>query len=264
MNWEIFKDHVFCINLEERPDRLREVSADLLRIGLLPFTEFYHPKRSTISGAVGCYISHITVLKTARERGLKWVLILEDDLLFDETVIKTHLEKFIGYLPQFFERTDWDMLFIGHCPVGAEKPIHQDGEFRIYRTSSTQTHGYIANLQSPQITKMIDSPLPVEDVIRAGSSIYHIDWYYSNTMRQYAIYPMMVFQRPESVSDNFWGTIGEQFRSAGLPESVRINEALAIRYPFPVSSNRLINLVPHGLRLGVHKLLGNLVMYPLL
>jgi hypothetical protein len=264
MNWEIFKDHVFCINLEERPERLRDVSTDLSKIGLLSLTEFYKTKRSTVSGAVGCYISHVTVLRTARERGLKWALILEDDLLFDETVVKTHLDKLTEYLPQFLERTDWDMLFIGHCPVGAEKPIYQNGEFRVYRSSSTQTHGYIVNLQSSRIEKMIDSPLPTEDIIRAGSSIYHIDWYYSNNMRQYAIYPMMVFQRPDSPSDNFWGVIAEQFRSAALPEEIRISEALAIRYPFPVSPIRLINCIPHVLRLGAHKLLGNVIMYPLL
>lgn len=262
MSWELFKDHTFCINLVERPDRLRDVSADLHKIGLLEYTEFYHPLRSTISGAVGCYTSHVIVQQAARDKGLKWALILEDDLLFDEAVIREHLQKLIEYLPTFIERDDWDMLFIGHNPAAASVPIYKKDEFRVYKTCSTQTHAYIVNLESSSIKKMLDAPLPTEDIIQNGKSIYHIDCHYSDTTRQYAIYPMMVFQRPESASDNHWG-IMECARKYNTPESVRIHEALVVRYPFPVSATYTTNWISHGVRIAAHKILGNLLLYPL-
>lgn len=72
-------DKVFYINLDKRADRKSEIEAELTAFGL-PFERF-----SAIShefGAVGCSKSHVAVLKLAKERKYKRILILEDDFTF--------------------------------------------------------------------------------------------------------------------------------------------------------------------------------------
>jgi len=261
MSLELFKDRTFCINLKERTDRLEVVSEDLRKVGLLPYTEFYHSERSKVSGAVGCWTSHISVMRLARDRGLDWVLVFEDDLLFEEDLMKRNLDKLLAFLPEFLKRTDWGTIFLGHAPVAAEAPIHTDGDFRVYRTCTTLAHAYIANLKCDDIKKIINVPLPTVDVIQNAKSIYHIDQTFADQTVQYAIYPMFVFQRPEAGSDNDWG-YAELFRSQNTPEACRNHEELVIRYPMPIFKYQLLNAVPHVLfRLAPQLVFGKFMLY---
>jgi glycosyl transferase family 25 len=70
---------VYVINLDRRTDRLTEITEELNKIGL-PFKRFSAIDRKP--GILGCGLSHLAVLKEARERGLKNVLIFEDDFTF--------------------------------------------------------------------------------------------------------------------------------------------------------------------------------------
>jgi glycosyl transferase family 25 len=70
---------IYVINLDHRVDRLAEVSKELGDMGLR-FTRF--PAIKTTPGILGCGLSHLAVLKEARERKLPCVLIFEDDFMF--------------------------------------------------------------------------------------------------------------------------------------------------------------------------------------
>lgn len=83
-----FFDAIYIINLRSRPDRLREVRAQLETIGVpsdAPNVHWHHPTKPTdaagfpSAGARGCFMSHLAVLTDARDRGVGSVLILEDD-----------------------------------------------------------------------------------------------------------------------------------------------------------------------------------------
>jgi len=74
-----FVDMVFYINLDHRVDRKEAIEAELYKVGL-PFERF--PAIAHAFGAVGCSQSHLAVLKLARQRKYKRVLILEDDFMF--------------------------------------------------------------------------------------------------------------------------------------------------------------------------------------
>ena len=72
-------DGIFYINLEKRTDRRDLIEMDLNKVGIdaerfvgIPFEP----------GIVGCGKSHLAVMKLAKERGYKNVLILEDDFKF--------------------------------------------------------------------------------------------------------------------------------------------------------------------------------------
>lgn len=58
---------------------------------------------------MGCYLSHLKALRTARDQRLKSVLILEDDAVFAQNKRAiASFENAMAELPQ-----DWDLLFLG-------------------------------------------------------------------------------------------------------------------------------------------------------
>ena len=71
-------DHIFYINLDKRMDRKTEFETSMARVGWKSerFSGIYCPPPR---GIVGCTKSHLAVLKLAKERKYKNVLIFEDD-----------------------------------------------------------------------------------------------------------------------------------------------------------------------------------------
>ena len=83
-------DKIFYINLDKRTDRREEIEQELSNYELN--AERYAGIYTPHSGIVGCGYSHLNVLKLAKERGYKNVLILEDDFQF--VVSKEEFEEF--------------------------------------------------------------------------------------------------------------------------------------------------------------------------
>lgn len=65
----------FVINLERRPDRLESIKKEMDYLGW----DFELFKAVDTNSHVGCTLSHTAILKIAKERGYKEVLIIEDD-----------------------------------------------------------------------------------------------------------------------------------------------------------------------------------------
>lgn len=102
-----FIDHIFYINLEYRTDRKEEVEKELNDFGL-SFERFNAIKKDY--GPTGCLLSHLEVLKLARERNYKNVLIFEDDFTF--LVSK---EEFETQIKNFFALDlPYDVLFLSY------------------------------------------------------------------------------------------------------------------------------------------------------
>jgi len=102
-------DAIFYINLDKRQDRRAEIERELERMGLqaerFPAIEYPPP-----NGIVGCGKSHLQIIKMAKERGYKNVLVLEDDFIF--TVSK---EEFQEYLTKILDPAiDFDVCFISY------------------------------------------------------------------------------------------------------------------------------------------------------
>jgi len=71
---------IIYINLASRTDRLTEIQSELTRMGVSDAERFEAIQRKP--GIVGCGYSHLAVLKLAKERGYKEILIMEDDFVF--------------------------------------------------------------------------------------------------------------------------------------------------------------------------------------
>jgi glycosyl transferase family 25 len=103
-------EHIFYINLEKRTDRRVHIENVLKNYDLLDISERYVAIETAHSGIIGCSQSHLNVLKLAKERGYKNVLILEDD--FEFIVPKEELEPKIKYL--FENYPDFDVCMLSH------------------------------------------------------------------------------------------------------------------------------------------------------
>ena len=127
-------DGVFYINLDKRDDRNAEVLLEFDKVGLA-VERFSGIEMKP--GIVGCGYSHLAVLKLARERGYKNVLIFEDD--FEFLVSKSEFWKQIN---QFFSsNVDYDVLMLSYN-LEKSAPVN-DIFFKVL--AATTASAYIVN-----------------------------------------------------------------------------------------------------------------------
>jgi len=93
------------INLDRRTDRRAEFEAECDRLGITVerFSACIDPR----GPSYGCTLSHLTVLKCARERGYPSVLIFEDD--FQCLITKSQWEDVLAHLPE-----DYDVVMLSY------------------------------------------------------------------------------------------------------------------------------------------------------
>ena len=84
-------DKIIYINLDSRQDRRTEIESVLQDYSLTNAERFPAIYRDPPMGIAGCGYSHLAVLKLAKERKYKHVLILEDDFIF--TISKERVEE---------------------------------------------------------------------------------------------------------------------------------------------------------------------------
>jgi GR25 family glycosyltransferase involved in LPS biosynthesis len=185
--------HAFYINLLSRPDRKQHVEEQLQIIGLKAerFNAIKLP-----NGAIGCSMSHLKCLETAKENNWPHVLIVEDDIKFlDPNLFKTQLNTFLT------KHNDWDVVIIG----GNNVPPYQNIDETCVRVFSCQTTtGYLVNGHyfdtlienfRTGIRKLLEHP--------TQHILYAIDKYWFQLQKKdkwYLIIPLTVTQR-EDYSD---------------------------------------------------------------
>lgn len=150
-------EEVVCINLVERPDRLEHMNK-LIKDHNLSIN-FYHPSKNNENPRLGCATSHYNMVKYAKEKGLRNILILEDDIFFINPI-----ESCIP-LPDVY-----DMLFFGGIPV--QFFDHENNPIYTYpygvswiRSSTWCAHAYIVN--NSIYDDILNSGIPTDEPIDA-------------------------------------------------------------------------------------------------
>ena len=90
-------EKIFYINLSHREDRNASIVSQLKKLGVKEEKiERIEAEHDVLNGHRGCALSHIKALKLAQEKGLREVLILEDDAFFlaDNDEIEAHQVTF--------------------------------------------------------------------------------------------------------------------------------------------------------------------------
>lgn len=125
--------NIFYINLEHRTDRKAHVESELAKMGWTDYTRFNAIKLH--DGRVGCSMSHLKILKMAREMDLDYVTIIEDDIEF------TNPEKYKLMLKAFFKKNlDYDVFLLAG---NIRKPITKVDGFAYRVQKSFTTTGYV-------------------------------------------------------------------------------------------------------------------------
>jgi len=121
------------INLEKRTDRKKEIESELRRMGIENFKRF--PAVNHEKTEIGCFLSHLNLLKEARDKKHKNVLVLEDD--FEFVVSKEDFWKFMNSIKDL----DYDVIMFVY-----NTQAHEDFNDNLIKVKSAQTAaGYLVN-----------------------------------------------------------------------------------------------------------------------
>jgi GR25 family glycosyltransferase involved in LPS biosynthesis len=112
-------DHVYCINLERRPDRKRSASEQFAIHGI-ENVEFIKATDGKLHAPLdieitpsewGCADSHIRIWRDILEKGYETVLIFEDDVRIHDGFLEN-----LGFIFQDMKDQEWDFINLGPTP----------------------------------------------------------------------------------------------------------------------------------------------------
>lgn len=180
-----FFDKSYIINLPERLDRREKMKQELKMLGLFESSEqvvFFPAVRPTDKGefpsigSKGCFLSHLAVLKEAKNQNLNNLLIMEDDLSFTHFLIKEQ-----DVIVNELQRLNWDFVYLGHVVKSA--PI-KESIFCEYFEPLMLSHFLAVNKKT--IAQLVDF---FEEVLRRPGGHpeggpMHVDGAYSTFRKQ--------------------------------------------------------------------------------
>jgi hypothetical protein len=163
-------ERIFIINADDRPDRydsvLRELAiarAPLDRVTRIRAIAGERELYGDAAGQIGCMSSHLVALKSAREQGLRNILVLEDDFCFTSDI-----EQHLADLGSFFARDyDYWVCLIATSKFGPIVP--KDDLIAESLQACTNTAGHF--LSAEGISRVIDVyENAVEQLKRTGEA----------------------------------------------------------------------------------------------
>lgn len=135
--YSTFVDKILFINLDNRKDRLDEITYQFKKMGipnnLIQRVDAIYDKDC---GYMGCVLSHMKALKIAKQNKWKNVLIFEDDFIFN-----IPKERFLFLLKTLYQYMDnWDVFMLS-----VEHSVLNDTNINMFKRviSGTTASGYI-------------------------------------------------------------------------------------------------------------------------
>jgi hypothetical protein len=191
---------VFVINLDGRPDRwlniqkiCRQCGVNAQRISAVRKSPGWH----------GCALSHAKCARTAKERGLPWILVLEDDCVFS----REDWQRFLQILPYLWENRDKWEFFNGGITYISNFELMDPGR-RLMRANGYAAHFILYNDKAyDKIAAWTDTEGPC-------------DVYFDRCFKSVVTYPLIGRQMPshsdivESTQDysGFFSSTEEKMR----------------------------------------------------
>ena len=128
-------DRIYCINLDDRPDRWQYAQDQFARFGLnrritrfsaidvrndpgLRANEKLLRNNFSLLAMCGCMLSHRKIIETARDENLDNVLVFEDDIRFLEDNVGS-IDRSLNQLGQL----DWDVFYLGATYLFRLEPL---------------------------------------------------------------------------------------------------------------------------------------------
>lgn len=108
MNAFDFFDEIYCINLDERTDRWQHAQQEFVKVGIIDRVKRFSAIRDD-DGRIGIMKSNLAIVKIAKEKKLKNVLVFEDDVEFIVDNPQEVLQKSIDQIG----RNEWYLFYLG-------------------------------------------------------------------------------------------------------------------------------------------------------
>ena len=108
MNSFDYFDEIYCINLDERTDRWEHAQEEFRKAGILDRVIRFSAIRD-VDGRLGVIKSNLAIIKIAKEKKLKNVLIFEDDVQF----IVDNPQDVLAKTIQQIGNIKWHLFYLG-------------------------------------------------------------------------------------------------------------------------------------------------------
>ena len=195
------------INLARRRDRRIATEQELSRIGWsAKFFSAIEPKNAgnfPSIGVRGCFLSHLAVLKDAKENGSERLIILEDDIKFVPNFVKRW-----QLAVEALASEPWSIFYAGHSLNNLARGLS------LLPPLTPVLCAHFMMINGNAIPQLIDG---LETILSrpAGHALggpMHVDGAYSTIrmqnreLRTYAYSPVLGYQRPSrsDIADSKW------------------------------------------------------------
>ena len=183
--------HILYINLERRKDRKESVESELKKVGFTNFKRFnaFDIKENP---RLGCSTSHLNCLQYAKEQNWDMVMIVEDDIIFENVeLFQKQLELFMN------SDINWDVVLLAgnNC-----EPYEKVSPFALKINNCQTTTGYI--VKSHYYDYLIDN---IKDGCKrcyqtrgADENTIDMEWkVLQNIDNWFLLWPPYVFQKDD-------------------------------------------------------------------
>jgi len=159
-------DKIYYINLERRKDRNQECIDELKKYNIIAERFNAINGESIIKsnwvhslGAIGCLESHLQIIKNAKENKYNNILILEDDVIFDDNIE--------GIFENYYKQLDknWDILYLSgnhNQHEGNLLNMVSDNIIKCYLTYTTHSYAVKSSIYDIIIDKLSNAVNPVD------------------------------------------------------------------------------------------------------
>lgn len=192
VNWD-FVDKVVYINLAKRFDRRESIEFQMKKIGIPPGKIIRFEAIENENGALGCVLSHINVLKMAGENNWNNVLVLEDDMIFNDD---DESSDRINYFFSSLMSAEWDAGLLSGSYFSL-KQVH-GCFYQLY--FSFLANSYIVNQHYFKVLMDVFSSSKESLMNGVRRKYCCLDYYWNRLMEKdnwYAIYPCVGYQKTD-------------------------------------------------------------------
>ena len=161
---------IVCINLKSRTDKYKE-SKRLMEKYNIPATFFFAEKHD--NGRIGCFESHIEVIRSCYQKGTKLLWILEDDFYPTTSYSKEALHHIVEDMDDTVE----------YCQLGYSLLPHELASYFTAKRNGTLvqyngncTHSYL--LTRKGMKRILENYEPFKDTT-------HLDYFYRDLFKNH-------------------------------------------------------------------------------
>ena len=208
-----FFDKIYIINLAERSDRRRDMVKQLEKLNPensrknVSFFSAIKPQNKgdfPSIGCRGCFLSHLAVLKNALLEKHSRILIVEDDLSFNQYLIHNQ-----GAIINELSQLSWDFCYLGHS---VQLPKNEGSRFVKYEDPIMLAHFVGINKRVMKDLVAFLEAILTRPAGHPDGGPMHVDGAYSTFRKQHAnlitlvANPSLGFQRssPSDIAGHKW------------------------------------------------------------